>query len=234
MENEVTFERLDEKTWKFDNGGVYFFLLAGNERALLIDSGMHAKNAKELAESLTDLPISLLNTHADMDHISGNGGFETFYMHPAEATNYYNTGKRTETFLPVWDGDQIDLGDRELQIIHTPGHTPGSIAVLDKKHRRLFSGDPVQDGEIFMFGIHREMRSFRYSLKRLMDMSDQFDELYPCHGTCPVKPSLIKELYDAAGSVMEGRIPGTPGEMFGHPVTIYDVGCAKILCDPEE
>ena len=72
--------RINENSWRIEDGGVRFFLLTGTEKALLIDSGMMVKNAKDIAESLTDLPISLLNTHADPDHIGSNEQFETFYM----------------------------------------------------------------------------------------------------------------------------------------------------------
>ena len=59
--------QMNENTWRIEDGGVRFFLLTGTEKALLIDSGMMIQNAKEIAESLTDLPIELLNTHADQD-----------------------------------------------------------------------------------------------------------------------------------------------------------------------
>ena len=98
---EVNINRIDENTWSFEEPGVRFFLLAGRERALLIDSGMQTRNAKELAGELTALPLSLLNTHADPDHIGSNGEFDSFYMNPAEASNYYNSQKRTGTILPV-------------------------------------------------------------------------------------------------------------------------------------
>ncbi len=58
--------QINSNTWRIEDGGVRFFLLTGTEKALLIDSGMMVNNAKEIAESLTDLPVSLLNTHADI------------------------------------------------------------------------------------------------------------------------------------------------------------------------
>ena len=73
MGNEII--PLNEDTWRIENDGVRFFLLTGRERALLIDTGMTAPNAREIAASLTDLPMALLNTHADRDHISGNAAF---------------------------------------------------------------------------------------------------------------------------------------------------------------
>ena len=73
--------QMRENTWRIEDGGVRFFLLAGTEKALLIDSGMNVDNAREIAAGLTALPVSLLNTHADRDHIGSNQQFDAFYMH---------------------------------------------------------------------------------------------------------------------------------------------------------
>lgn len=147
--------RMSENSWRIEDGEVRFFLLAGNKKALLIDSGMNIHNAKEIAQQLVSLPVELLNTHGDMDHIGSNGEFDNFYMNPAEASNYYRTQGKTGCFIPVEDGKVLDLGNRKLEIIHIPGHTPGSIAVLDIDNRILYSGDTVQDDVIFMFGVQR-------------------------------------------------------------------------------
>ena len=76
--------RMNENTWRIEDGGVRFFLLTGTEKALLVDSGMNVHNARDIATGLTDLPLSLLNTHADRDHIGSNEQFDMFYMHPDE------------------------------------------------------------------------------------------------------------------------------------------------------
>ena len=223
--------KIDEQTWRFEEDGVRFFLLTGSERALLIDSGMQTHNAKELAEALTDLPLSLLNTHADPDHIGSNGEFDAFYMHPAECDNFYGKQSRQGKILPVWDGDLIDLGGQPLRVIALPGHTPGSIAVLDETNRRLFSGDPVQDGRIFMFGECREMHAYIHSLRRLEKMTGLFDEIYPSHGSCPVSPAFIPQLITAAEEILAGSAKGMSGNVFGQPITAYDMGVATFLCD---
>ena len=225
--------QIDQNTWVFEEPIVRFFLLAGTKRAILIDSGMMTENARELAQEKTELPILLLNTHADMDHIGSNAEFEEFYMHPAEASNFYNTQKRTGKMIPVWDGNQIDLGDRPLQIISLPGHTTGSIAVLDKNNRRLFSGDPVQDGNIFMFGVQREIHAYRHSLLKLWNQRDLFDEIYPSHGSWPLKPEKIMSLYEVSGRILNGEYTGKPEEIHGTQVVIYDTGEAIFLCDRE-
>ena len=223
--------KMNDDTWRIEDAGVRFFLLAGKEKALLIDSGMQIHNAKEIAEGLVSLPIELLNTHGDMDHVGSNDEFASFYMNPAEASNYYNTNKKSGTIIPVTDGDVIDLGERELEIITLPGHTPGSIAVLDKKNRVLISGDPIQDSDIFMFGVQREMHAYLLSLKKLEKFSDRFDSIYPSHGTFPIGPEIIPALYDGAVRVMAGEVEGSDVEFHGVKIKRYDVGVAAFLYD---
>ena len=223
--------KMSENSWRIEDEGVRFFLLAGDEKALLIDSGMRIRNAKEIAQQLVSLPIELLNTHGDMDHVGSNGEFEKFYMSPAEASNYYRTQKKTGDFIPVENGDILDLGNRRLEMIHIPGHTPGSIAVLDIDNRILYSGDSVQDGVIFMFGVQRELHAYMHSLKKLEKYRERFDEIYPSHGSIPVQTELIHRLYEGAGSILEGAVPGEAAEFHGTPLKQYDVGCAKFLCD---
>ena len=68
--------KIDNGTWRFEDGFVRFFLLEGSERAVMIDSGINCKEAACLAKELTDKPVMLLNTHGDGDHTSGTEGFE--------------------------------------------------------------------------------------------------------------------------------------------------------------
>lgn len=225
---------IDAHTWRIEDNGVRFFVLEGTEKALLIDSGMQVHNAREITEGLTKLPVSLLNTHADPDHVGSNAEFPVFYMHPAEASNYYNTHRKTGQFIPVHDGEMLDLGNRLLQIITLPGHTPGSIAVLDKNARVVFSGDSIQNGRIFMFGVQREIHAYMHSLVKLQGYGDEFDKIYPSHGSFPVEPSIIPELYKAAGKILSGEAEGAmETAMFGQKVKRYDMGVAVFLCDSE-
>ena len=155
--NEII--QINENTWRIENDGVRVFLLTGTKEALLIDTGMTLTDAREIAESITKLPLRLLNTHTDIDHISGNAAFE-FVMMGAGEEEFYRSRDRKEEIIPLSHGDIIDLGERELEIMDLAGHTPGSIAILDKKHRVLISGDSIQDGRIYMFGAHRNMEKY--------------------------------------------------------------------------
>ena len=223
--------QINEKTWRIEDDGVRLFLLAGTEKALLIDSGMNLNSAREIASGLTGLPLSLLNTHADRDHIGSNEQFDAFFMHPAEEPVYRRSGK-PGAIIPIREGDSLNLGDRELRIIHMPGHTPGSIAVLDIQNRVLISGDPVQvHGRIFMFGDHRNMKDYISSLEHLKGFADQFDEIWPSHADIPISPVVIQRLYDGAQAVLDGAIQGKPVELFGRSIVAYDLGFSVLLCD---
>lgn len=223
--------QIDPNTWRIEDGGVRFFLLAGTEKALLIDSGMNIHNAREIVSGLTGLPLSLLNTHADRDHIGSNAQFDRCYMHPAEEAHYRESGGTGE-LVPVRDGDILDLGERELKIIHLPGHTPGSIAVLDIRSRVLISGDPIQaHGRIFMFGPSRNFRDYIASLEHLEGFQDAFDEIWPSHADIPVTTDLIRKLHDRAVDICDGKIPGSSTEIFGKEIVLYDLGFTAFLGD---
>ncbi|MBQ3815187.1 MAG: MBL fold metallo-hydrolase [Clostridia bacterium] len=228
MDDNIT--KINENTWRIEDGGVRLFLLCGEARALLIDSGMNMNNARDVAAGLTSLPLSLLNTHADRDHIGSNEQFDAFYMHPAEEANYRRSGK-PGTILPIEEGDVIDLGQRELGIIHLPGHTPGSVAVLDVRNRVLISGDPIQEhGHIFMFGNQRNMKDYIASLEHLEAFADRFDEIWPSHADCPVSPGIIQRLHDGAEKILAGEIPGKPTDLRGQQIVVYDLGFCTFLC----
>ena len=175
----------------------------------------------------------LLNTHADPDHISGNEGFDYCYMHPNEEDVYRAYGG-AGSILPVKDNDIIDIGNRPLKIIFIPGHTPGSIAVLDINCRVLISGDSVQDGNIFMFRKHRNLSLYIESLKKLSMYTYEFNIIYPSHGSFPVYPELITSLIEDAEQIINGTAEGKVADMFGTQVMLYKYPYAGFLCDIPE
>ena len=223
--------QVSEDTWRIENGMVRFFLLKGTEKAILIDSGMTVRHARNIAEALTGLPVLLANTHADVDHVGCNDQFDSFYMHPADEPHYRSTGK-SGTLIPLQDGDEIDLGSRKLKIIHLPGHTPGSIAVLDVSRRILISGDPIQEhGRIFMFGEHRSMRDYIASLEKLEKRTAEFDEIWPSHSDLPLRPDCIPRLREGAENILAGEAEGHSADFYGQKIMVYDLGFTSFLCD---
>lgn len=225
------FEKINDNTYVCDDGHVRFFLLIGENEALLIDSGMQINNAKELARELTNKPIKLFNTHADRDHIGSNAEFDQIMMNPAEFVNY-EPGHPSQKMIPVFDGDIIDIGKRPLKAIALPGHTPGSTGLLDINSGMFFSGDPIQrNGRIFMFGPMRDISAYILSLERLLVIDDEIKEIYPCHGSYPVGMDVVPELIAGAKQIENGEISPTITEIFGTKVAEYDIGGNVLLCD---
>jgi len=224
--------KLFENTWAELDVGVRVFLLTGSEKALVIDTGMNGIDIHRLVAAHTDLPCRLLNTHADRDHIGSNAQFEECYMHPSEVAFYHNAQNGPGTVMLVFDGDVIDLGERELEIIHLPGHTPGSITVLDRRNRCLIGGDPIQeDGDIFMFGPQRDLGAYIASLERLWRRND-FDWIFPSHAKEKVSRDVIPQLIDGAKRILAEAVPGKEAERFGRTIRYYDVGVSRFLCEP--
>ena len=225
----LTVTAIDHRTWCLDEGGVRFFLLVGDERALLVDSGMRTHDARDRAAQLTDLPIALFNTHCDMDHVGSNEQFEEVWVSPMELV-HPQAPHDSRRVRPVWDGDVIDLGNRPLECIALPGHTPGSMALLDRSSGMHFSGDPIQrDGRIFMFGPMRNLAAYIHSLKRLSQRAGEITAIYPSHADCPIPPEAIGDMIEAAEKIERGECQGRLHDAFGHQVMLYDAGCTAFL-----
>ncbi len=221
--------KIDDITYSIEDGFVRSFLLLGKAKALLVDTNASGDEALDIASGVTDLPIELVNTHADKDHVAGNCRFDSFYMSLSEAANYYNCAGGKGKIIPLEDGEILDLGDRKIEVITVPGHTPGSLALLDPSTGYLFSGDIIQDGEIFMFGVMREINSYRQSLEKVLTFTGRFDLIFPSHGTCPLDADFLPQLIKKTDELMAGKIEGKPHNVHGMEVKCYDVGIARFL-----
>ena len=202
--------KIAEHFWSIEENGVRSFLLEGKEQAMLVDSGFGTLQMKELVAKLTNLPVFLVNTHTDKDHTGCNRDFQAVYMHPAEMDHYREClpeGCCMENVCPLWEGDVLDLGLWKFEVILTPGHTPGSIMLLEREKRMLISGDTIQDGDIFMFGVGRDIHAFQHSLKKMSGMSDAFDSIWPSHGSYPLKPDSISGILQGTEELIAGKLP---------------------------
>lgn len=225
-------KKLYTDTWSLFDTMVRVFLIVGNKRALVVDSGVSGLEIRSIVRQYTDLPLLLLNTHADRDHIASNAGFAEIYMHPSEMPYYHNIQHGPGRLIPVSDGDTIDLGGRILEVVHIPGHTPGSISVLDRAGRCLIGGDPVQeDGEIYMFGPQRDFDAYIAGLTRLTGRDD-FDCVYPSHGKEKVSRDAIPALIEGARRILSGEIRAQEREIRGMKIRCCDAGVSRFLCEP--
>jgi hydroxyacylglutathione hydrolase len=109
MEKGYEILKIIESFYGIEEESVRSFLFIGTERALLVDSGLGVDNMKEIVKSITQLPIILINTHVDPDHIACNSQFHEIYMHPAEYALYHNARLKTDVIKPLWEGNLIEL-----------------------------------------------------------------------------------------------------------------------------
>ncbi len=68
------------------------------------------------------------------------------------------------------DGDVVEMGDRSLEVLHLPGHSPGSIGLWDAERRVLFSGDAVYDGPLLDFDADSDVAAYCETMRRLRDL----------------------------------------------------------------
>lgn len=194
-------------SWRIEDKIVRSFLFVGSERALLVDSTTGTGDLAAAVAELTSLPVTLVNTHADEDHIGCNHQFSRAYMHPAEFA-YYAEMRQPESApaFPLQEGDVIDLGGRRFEVILIPGHTYGSIALLDRENRVLLAGDTVSSTPVFIFGRMRNLDAFLVSLERLKQLGNAFDTIYPSHGAFPVGTEQIDNELACGHQLLRGEL----------------------------
>lgn len=218
--------KISDHFWIFEENGVRSFLFEGDTKAMLIDTGFGTLPIREMAAELTDLPVFLVNTHTDRDHIGGNKDIKPVYMHPAEMDHYKNAlpaGCHMEDVRPLWEGDIIDLGLWKFEVILTPGHTPGSIMLLEREKRMLISGDSIQNGNIYMFGAGRNIQAFQESLKKVIAMAEAVDTIWPSHGSYPLTADIIPGILQGAQDLLEGKLPAQEPP--------FPMPCKRYVCD---
>lgn len=221
MANHTT-NKIREGFYSIEQGFVRSFLIEGDKEALLIDTGIGGGNLKKYIEEITKLPLTVIFTHADGDHVGDAGEFERRFMHPCEFDYYKNKYENAVPMEPIWEGDVIDLGNYRFEVILIPGHTPGSIALLEKEKRFLIGGDSIQIGSIFMFGNGRNFDAYRASMKKLQGRLKKFDTVYASHNVLSMEANTVNLLYVAAGKVMENKVYGKPEERFDGKVKCYE------------
>jgi glyoxylase-like metal-dependent hydrolase (beta-lactamase superfamily II) len=257
---------IGDGTWAIDDhGSSLMYLVVGSERALLIDTGWGVGDLSALLASLTSLPLTAVNTHGHPDHVGGNGQFPR--VHVAEADRSLAAGglsadcrrwsldhgllprplppgfrvdawlASTTSWVSIADGDRFDLGTRCLEVIALPGHSPGSICLLDRSARSVFTGDSLLPSAIWMhLRESLPLREFQASLRHLQAMSGEFDGLWPAHGSLdrvPLPKRLLEEAIDGIGDILAGTVTGKPEHTFAGDGLRCDFGSCGLVYRPD-
>lgn len=221
-----TVTRVDDKTfaigepryWQLN----YNYLLLGEERAILFDTGPGVRNIKPVVQSLTQLPVTVISSHPHYDHIGNNHRFERVAVLdvPSLRSEVKNdvfvprfsralTVRRMSPF-PVgewWRPEQaIDLGNRTLTAFHIPGHEQGSVALLDAGRKQLFTGDFIYPGWLVAFAPTSDLEKYMASIRYLLTRTSGDETLYGAHAVpehpSPTLPhSALMELLNALQAI---------------------------------
>lgn len=222
----------------------YNYLIIGQERAILFDTGPGIRDIKPVVESLTSLPIIASQSHLHYDHVGNHNQFNNIALPdlhhlrskvissslPLSAKQHLGFMENIDVPVlsaPKWwvPGANVDLGGRILTMIHAPGHTPDSIVLFDRDRKLLFTGDFIYPGPLFAMVPGSDLNDYLSSSRVLIKTISPETRLLAAHGgETPGAPILAyTDLLDLQHTI-EKIIAGTlEGEGEGLYFKIYPV-----------
>ncbi len=120
-----------------------------------------------------------------------------------EEMNELIGAKAPKACSSLQEHDILELGGRKLEVIATPGHTKGSICLLDRDNRYLFSGDTLCNREILVYFDHSaSVEDVKASDEKLLSYQAYYDKIWPGHHECPLTKDVIKDYIEAANRIL--------------------------------
>jgi len=199
------------------------YLLNGSEYSLLIDTGLGICDIHDQVKKLTDKPVIAIATHIHWDHIGGHKFYPDFYAHEDELSwlsgnfpltmeqikgmvvdrcdlpdgydvNNYEFFQGRPTKL-LKGNEVINIGDRFVQIVHTPGHSPGHMYFWEKERGYLFTGDLVYKDTLFAYFPSTDPETYLNSLETVSTLPVK--QVFPAHHTLNIQPEILVRMRDA-------------------------------------
>jgi len=176
------------------------YLVYGEEsgEGIVIDPG---GDTAPLLEKIKEHNVQVryvLNTHGHFDHIAGNADLEAvlhvpFGLHPADQALLMEGGGAAwfdvayvpapKPTLTLTDGLILEVGNFQIRVIHTPGHSPGSVCFYIPEENALITGDTLFAGSVGRTDLPGgDARSLTESLKRIVRLVPPQTTIYPGHG----------------------------------------------------
>lgn len=237
---DVVFHQIDDHTWVGTGNLVSnesLYIVEGDDKALLIDAGTRIKDLDKIVASITKKSVMLVATHVHSDHTgTAINYFPELYINPADTVNVPRTIPNYKGELKfLADGQIIDLGGRELEVLFTPGHTPGSATFVDKDAGYGFSGDAFGSGNLLLTMDFSTLISTCEKTKTYMEKNG-ITRFYPGHyfGNNEETKLRVENMITLSKDVLSGKVKGTdnPNGMFGLNLIVNDYGMS--ICYTKE
>ena len=215
--DENTFVISEPNHWEETN----CYLLVGKEYALLIDTGLGISDISKEVLKITNKPVIAVPTHIHWDHIGGLWNFPEFYVHESEKDwiegNFPLSNEFVRKMLVkdnnltehididdyavfqgnskriLTDGDIIDLGNRKIKVLHTPGHSPGHMCFFEEKTSCLFSGDLIYKGTLFANYESTDPEKYLESVQKISKLPVK--RVFPAHHSIDIPPEMILDVH---------------------------------------
>ena len=230
--DDVVFHQIDEHTW-VGSGHVMasesLYLLEGSEKAVLVDAGTNIKDLDKIVASITTKPVMLVATHVHPDHTGASiEVFNEIYINEADTVNIPRMMPNYKgSIVYLKDGQIIDLGGRELEVVFTPGHTPGSTTFIDKAAGYGFSGDSFGSGNLLLGTNFSTLIATCEKMSAIMGKYG-IKYLYPGHffGKNTETKQRVDDMITLSNDVLSGKIKGeeNPRGMMGLNLIVNEYG----------
>ncbi|MGN1002320.1 MAG: MBL fold metallo-hydrolase [Oscillospiraceae bacterium] len=218
------------------------YLVEGEQRAALLDSGSGFGSLRACVDGLTDKPVTVLLTHGHTDHALGAAEFEDVYINPLEKPTYathsdLNFRKRSgemwpefrfvteeqiipalpfDAMKPLHPGDRFDLGGVSVEAYACPGHTLGSLVFLIPEERTILLGDACNYMTFLFDETTTSVEDYRNALLRLKEeTAGKFDTVLLSHGDGWGVPDMIQRVAAVCDDVLAGNSDEQPFEFMG-------------------
>jgi len=234
---------------------VISYLILGKEKALLFDTGMGISDLRKLTRELTPLPIIVVNSHTHDDHVGDNWQFDTIYSMDTDFSRQNAKGSSADAQAEIapgeicgelpksfdaaayrtkpWhiskyihDGDKLDLGNRSIEVLSTPGHTPDALSLYDRASGLLFTGDTYYPAPIWLYRPETDLDAYAKSIQRLAALAPQVKIVLGAHNIPVAPPTILPELVAAFSELRAGKATCTPA---GPSKRICNVGNFSFL-----
>ncbi len=244
-------EKIDDRTYIISEPGSSqgnaVFLIMGSKEAILFDAGTGENKHESIAQlirSLTTLPITVLLSHFHFDHIGSIGDFNRIAMPDIlslkdrisvdslidlkqdETLTKSTVTLKISGLFPV--EKDIDLGNRKIKILPTPGHTKESISIIDNENGYIFTGDLIYNGLLLL----DDGRAYVNSINVILENSDAKYRVFGSHGKPEVNYGQLVQIRNAIEMYLTDSSSIKPlrqMDFFGSTKAMYKIGDVSFI-----